>query len=73
MISQNRADEKRQVLADHEWEFVQTEERQNEELLALSRQILDLTTAIHAMTASTPAGGSHPTGGASGGDTPTGT
>ena len=26
MISQNRADEKRQVLADHEWQTVQEEE-----------------------------------------------
>ena len=49
MISQNRADEKRQVLADHEWQFVQEEEQQNEELLAMSKQILDLTTAIHQM------------------------
>jgi uncharacterized membrane protein len=49
MISQNRADAKRQVLADHQWEFVQTEERQNEQLIALSNQILDLTKAIHAM------------------------
>jgi uncharacterized membrane protein len=49
MISQNRADAKRQVLADHQWEFVQTEERQNEELLQLSKQILDLTTSIHGL------------------------
>ena len=34
MISQNRADEKRQVLADQEWKFVQAEEKQNEELLS---------------------------------------
>src|SRR5437016_10196674 len=47
MISQNRADQKRQVLADHQWDFVRTEEKQNEELLALSKQILDLTRAIH--------------------------
>src|SRR5580765_5977490 len=46
MISQNRADARRQVLADHQWEFVQTEERQNEELLRLSKQILELTQAI---------------------------
>ena len=45
MISQNRADVKRQVLADHQWEMVQAEERQNEELLALSSQILALTQA----------------------------
>ena len=42
MISQNRADAKRQLIADQQWQTVQEEERQNEELLALSRQILDL-------------------------------
>jgi uncharacterized membrane protein len=51
MISQNRADEKRQVLADHQWQTVQEEDRQNEELLDLSNQILELTKAIHAMGA----------------------
>ena len=51
MISQNRADEKRKVIADQEWAFVQAEEQQNEELLRLSNQILQLTTAIHTMTA----------------------
>jgi len=50
MISQNRADAKRQVLADHQWELVQQEERQNEELLRLSGQILRLTTAIHELS-----------------------
>ena len=54
MISQNRADQKRQVLADHQWAFVQTEEKQNEELLDLSRQILDLTKAIHALSQERP-------------------
>ena len=49
MISQNRADEKRQVLADHQWQTVQEEEQQNEQLLQLSNQILELTKAIHAM------------------------
>lgn len=47
MISQNRADEKRQAIADHEWELVQVEEKQNAELLNLSQQILDLTKQIH--------------------------
>ena len=42
MISQNRADAKRQLIADQQWHTVQDEERQNEELLDLSRQILDL-------------------------------
>src|SRR2546421_3389366 len=55
MISQNRADAKRQILADHQWKFVQTEEKQNEQLLQLSKQILDLTKAIHQMSA--PGGG----------------
>ena len=50
MISQNRADEKRESLANHQWALVQDEERQNEELLQISRQILDLTQAIHAIT-----------------------
>ncbi len=49
MISQNRADEKREVLAVHQWELVQEEARQNEELLSISRQILDLTKALHEM------------------------
>jgi uncharacterized membrane protein len=50
LISQNRADEKRALLADHQWELVQQEERQNEELLSLSKEILDLTSAIHRIT-----------------------
>jgi uncharacterized membrane protein len=48
MISQNRADEKRQALADAEWELVQDEEKQNEELLHISQQILELTRAVHS-------------------------
>jgi uncharacterized membrane protein len=50
MISQNRADAKRQVLADHQWETVQTEESQNETLIKISNQILELTKAIHVLT-----------------------
>jgi uncharacterized membrane protein len=42
LISQNRADAKRQLIADQQWQTVQQEELQNEELLDLSRQILDL-------------------------------
>jgi uncharacterized membrane protein len=61
MISQNRADEKRQVLADHQWQTVQEEEQQNQQLLQLSNQILELTKAIHAMdTARSPAGQTAP-------------
>ena len=64
MISQNRADDKRQVLADHQWEIIQLEKQQNddliqtvalekqqnEQLLDLSRQILALTTEVHDLT-----------------------
>jgi uncharacterized membrane protein len=50
MISQNRADEKRAALAEHQWQIVQSEEKQNEELLTISRQILDLTKQIHSLT-----------------------
>jgi uncharacterized membrane protein len=46
MISQNRADAKRQAIADQQWETVKHEDRQNEELLALSRRILELTEAM---------------------------
>ena len=48
MISQNRADAKRQLIADEEWKTVQEEDRQNEELLALSKQILELTREVRA-------------------------
>jgi uncharacterized membrane protein len=50
MISQNRADEKRAALAEHQWQIVQSEEKQNEELLTISRQILELTKDIHSLT-----------------------
>jgi uncharacterized membrane protein len=50
MISQNRADAKRQVLADEQWRTVKEEDQQNEELLRLSKQILDLTRQVHAAT-----------------------
>ena len=55
MISQNRADAKRQAIADQQWQTVKEEDRQNVELLELSRQILDLTKAIHAETPPRPA------------------
>jgi uncharacterized membrane protein len=47
MISQNRADAKRQVIADHQWQLVQEEDKQNCQLIELSQQILDLTKAVH--------------------------
>ena len=51
MISQNRADAKRQVVADLQWQTVQEEDKQNQQLLDLSDQILDLTKAVHAYAA----------------------
>lgn len=47
LISQNRADAKRQVVADQQWQMVREEDQQNRELLDLSNQILDLTKTIH--------------------------
>ena len=55
MISQNRADERRQAIADQQWQTVKEEDRQNQELLELSHQILELTRAIHAVTGPRPA------------------
>ena len=56
LISQNRADERRQLLANAEWALVQQGQRrdqlevqQNTELLELSRRILELTHTIHAL------------------------
>src|SRR5947207_10148819 len=56
MISQNRADAKRQVIANLEWKTVREEDKQNRELLNLSNQILELTKAIHAHTGKRNAG-----------------
>jgi uncharacterized membrane protein len=55
MISQNRADAKRQAIADQQWQTVKEEDRQNQELLEISHQILELTQAISAAQ-----GGSEP-------------
>ena len=50
MISQNRGDAARQVFADHQYKMIREEEKQNEDLLQLSNQILELTRAIHQIT-----------------------
>jgi len=64
LISQNRADERRQLLADAEWKLVQKQQRENElevkqnkQLLGLSQQILDLTREIHRLSAQSGSGG----------------
>jgi uncharacterized membrane protein len=56
LISQNRADERRQMLANAEWALVkqgekqnELEVKQNEELIDLTKQILALTQQIHAL------------------------
>jgi hypothetical protein len=48
MISQNRADAKRQVIANQQWQTVKEEDKQNEELIHISNQILGLTKEIHS-------------------------
>jgi uncharacterized membrane protein len=50
MISQNRADYKRQAAADLQWKMVQEEDQQNVKLIELTNQILELTKAVHAHT-----------------------
>jgi uncharacterized membrane protein len=51
LISQNRADAKHQVVANQQWQTVKEEDRQNEELIDLSNQILNLTKEIHSFAA----------------------
>jgi len=63
MISQNRADAKRQVLADQQWKTVQEEDVQNTELLDLSRQTLQLTKEIHSLSRPGTSGSSSTSGG----------
>jgi uncharacterized membrane protein len=55
MISQNRADTKRQIIADQQWTTVQEEDQQNRQLLDLSNQILELTKVVHAYATSATA------------------
>ena len=57
MISQNRAEAKRQVVADQQWRTVQEEDRQNKQLIRLSeeqekqnKQLIDVTSQILALT-----------------------
>ena len=61
MISQNRADAKRQVIADQQWQTVKEGDKQNEELIHLSNEILKLTKAIHSYTKAQPEGAPPPT------------
>jgi uncharacterized membrane protein len=56
MISQNRADAKRQVIADEQWNMVQVEDKQNVELIHLSKHILELTEEVRALAGPNGAG-----------------
>jgi uncharacterized membrane protein len=47
LISQNRTDAKRQIVADQQWQTVREEDMQNRELIHISHQILNLTKEIH--------------------------
>jgi uncharacterized membrane protein len=49
LISQNRSDERRQVLADQQWESVQASQQQQDEVLRLSQRILERTEAVHTL------------------------
>jgi uncharacterized membrane protein len=51
LISQNRADAKREVIANSQFALVKEEDSQNRELLQISHQILDLTRAVHQYAA----------------------
>jgi uncharacterized membrane protein len=51
LISQNRADAKRQVIANEQWRLVKKENEQNIELIKLSNQILALTQEVRTMGA----------------------
>jgi uncharacterized membrane protein len=57
MISQNRADAKRQVISDEQWKTVQDEDHQNKELLHISNQILALTEEVHSLAEGHPLAG----------------
>ncbi|HVH51519.1 MAG TPA: DUF1003 domain-containing protein [Gaiellaceae bacterium] len=50
MISQNRADGRRQVLADSQYEMIQEENKQNLELIEQGKRIEQLTQSVLTLT-----------------------
>jgi uncharacterized membrane protein len=50
MISQNRADARRQVFADNQYEMIQEERKQNLELIEQGKRIEQLTQSVLALT-----------------------
>ena len=59
LISQNRADARRQVIADQQWSTVQEEDDQNKTLLDLSEHILALTKEVRDLAAAARSNGQH--------------
>jgi uncharacterized membrane protein len=56
MISQNRADARRQVFADNQYEMIQEEKKQNIELIEQGKRIEQLTQTVLALTQEVHAG-----------------
>ena len=52
LISQNRADERRQVLADEQWDLVKAKDTQIETMLSSTEEILRLPRSTHELTLS---------------------
>jgi len=50
MISQNRADARRQVFADSQYEMIQEEKKENLELIDQSKRIEELTQSVLGLT-----------------------
>src|SRR6266567_1700681 len=50
MISQNRADARRQVFADSQYQMIQEEKKQNLELIEQGKRIEELTRSVLALT-----------------------
>jgi uncharacterized membrane protein len=50
MISQNRADARRQVFSDQQYTMIRDEKRQNDQLIQQSRRIEELNKSILALT-----------------------
>ena len=50
MISQNRADARRQVFADHQYEMIQEEKKQNELMIEQNKRIEELDKSILELT-----------------------
>jgi uncharacterized membrane protein len=50
LISQNRSDERRQAVADQQWESVQASQLQQDEVLRIAQEILEHSRAVHTLT-----------------------